>query len=72
MISAASSAVNTYQAPDDHRTITLAVGDEVILRRNHLLALPDGTAIAVRNGLAGRVTAIRRGDITVELDAGHR
>jgi len=62
----------TYRAPDDHRTITLAVGDEVILRRNHRITQPDGTTIAVRNGMTGRVTAARRRGMTVELDAAHR
>jgi ATP-dependent exoDNAse (exonuclease V) alpha subunit len=62
-----------YRAPDDHhRTITLAVGDEVILRRNHRLTQPVGTTVAVRNGMTGRVTATRRREITVELDAAHR
>jgi conjugative relaxase-like TrwC/TraI family protein len=59
----------TYQAPGDHRTITLAAGDEVILRRNTRLAQPDGTMMAVRNGMTGRVTAARRRHVTVELDA---
>ena len=62
----------TYRAPHDHRTITLAVGDEVILRRNHRLTQPDGTTIAVRNGMTGRVAGTRRNQITVDLDAVHR
>ena len=62
----------TYRAPDDHRAITLAVGDEVILRRNNRLAQADGITIDVRNGMTGRVTAIRRREITVGLDAAHR
>jgi ATP-dependent exoDNAse (exonuclease V) alpha subunit len=59
----------TYEVPDDHRTIALAVGDEVILRRNHRLAQPDGTTMAVRNGMTGRVASARRRHVTVELDA---
>jgi ATP-dependent exoDNAse (exonuclease V) alpha subunit len=62
----------TYQAPDDRRTISLGVGDEVILRRNHRFTQPDGTDVAVRNGMTGRVTATRRRHVTVELDAAHR
>jgi ATP-dependent exoDNAse (exonuclease V) alpha subunit len=62
----------TYRARDDSRAITLAVGDEVILRRNTQLQQPDGTTISVRNGMTGRVTANRRREITVELDATHR
>jgi ATP-dependent exoDNAse (exonuclease V) alpha subunit len=62
----------TYRAPDDRRTVALAVGDEVILRRNQRLIQPDGTAVAVRNGMTGRVTATRRREITVELDEAHR
>jgi len=61
----------TYRAPDDGRTITLAAGDEVILRRNHRLPQPDGTTLAVRNGMTGRLTATRRRGATVELDAAH-
>jgi conjugative relaxase-like TrwC/TraI family protein len=61
----------TYRVPDDRRTITLAVGDEVILRRNQRLTQPDGTTVAVRNGMTGRVTATRRRHVTVELDAAH-
>ncbi len=41
----------TYGAPDARRTITLGVGDEVILRRNTRFPQPDGTTIAVRNGI---------------------
>ena len=62
----------TYRAAGDRRTIALAVGDEVILRRNQRLAQPDGTTVAVRNGMTGRVTATRRRRITIELDAAHR
>ncbi|HEX6255464.1 MAG TPA: MobF family relaxase [Euzebyales bacterium] len=62
----------TYRAPDDRRAITLAVGDEVILRRNHRLTQPDGTTMVVRNGMTGRVTATHRNRITVDLDAAHR
>jgi hypothetical protein len=62
----------TYRAPADRRTITLAVGDEVILRRNQRLAQPDATTVAVRNGMTGRVTAARRGHATIRLDAAHR
>jgi ATP-dependent exoDNAse (exonuclease V) alpha subunit len=62
----------TYCAPDDHRTITLAVGDLVILRRNRRITQPDRTTTAVRNGMTGRVTATRRRAVTVELDAVHR
>jgi conjugative relaxase-like TrwC/TraI family protein len=62
----------TYRAPADGRTVTLGVGDEVILRRNHRLTHPDGTTIAVRNGMTGRVTATHRNRITVDLDAAHR
>ena len=47
----------TYRAPDDRSAIALGVGDEVILRRNHRLTHSDGTTIAVRNGMTGRVTA---------------
>jgi ATP-dependent exoDNAse (exonuclease V) alpha subunit len=61
----------TYRTPDDHRSITLGVGDEVILRHNQRLTQPDGTTIAVRNGMTGRVTATHRRDIVVELDAAH-
>ncbi|HSJ43144.1 MAG TPA: hypothetical protein VK923_00490, partial [Euzebyales bacterium] len=52
-------------SPNDHRTITLAVGDEVILRRNQRLTQPDGTTVEVRNGMTGRVTATRRRRVTV-------
>ena len=62
----------TYRAPADHRMITLAVGDEVILRRNHQLTQPDGTTVEVRNGMTGRVTDTRRRSVTVQLDAAHR
>jgi ATP-dependent exoDNAse (exonuclease V) alpha subunit len=62
----------TYRAPDDRRAITFAVGDEVILRRNHRLTQPDGTTMAVRNGMTGRVTVTHRNRITVDLDAAHR
>ena len=62
----------TYRAPDARRTITLAVGDEVILRRNHRLTQHDGTTMAVRNGMTGRVTETHRNWITVDLDAAHR
>jgi len=61
----------TYRAPDDRRTVALAVGDEVILRRNQRLTQPDGTTVAVRNGMTGRVTATRRRHVTVQLDAAH-
>jgi ATP-dependent exoDNAse (exonuclease V) alpha subunit len=61
----------TYRAPDDRRAIALAVGDEVILRRNRRLARPDGTSIAVRNGMTGRVTATHRRSITIDVDAAH-
>ena len=62
----------TYQAPDDRSAITLAVGDEIVLRRNHRLTQRDGTTLAVRNGMTGRVIVIRRREITVELDGAHR
>jgi len=62
----------TYRAPEDHRSIALAVGDEVILRRNRRLPQPGGPTIAVRNGMTGRVIATRRSGIAVELDAAHR
>jgi ATP-dependent exoDNAse (exonuclease V) alpha subunit len=62
----------TYRAPDDHRTIPLAVGDEIILRRNHRITQADGTTVAVRNGMTGRITATRRRGLTVELDETHR
>jgi ATP-dependent exoDNAse (exonuclease V) alpha subunit len=62
----------TYKSPADHRTITLAVGDEVILRRNERVTQPDGTTVAVRNGMTGRVTATRRRRVTIEVDAAHR
>ncbi|CAN5845790.1 hypothetical protein BH23ACT10_BH23ACT10_35220 [soil metagenome] len=58
----------TYRAPDDRRVIFLAVGDEFILRRNYRLTQPDGTTVAVRNGMTGRVTATRRRGIAVDLD----
>jgi hypothetical protein len=61
----------TYRAAGDHRTVTLAVGDEVILRRNHRLTQPDGTTVAVRNGMTGRVTATHRRHATIGLDAAH-
>jgi ATP-dependent exoDNAse (exonuclease V) alpha subunit len=32
---------------------------------------PDGTTVAVRNGMTGRVVATRRRSLTVELDAAH-
>ena len=67
-----SRRARTYRAPDDRRTVTLAVGDEVILRRNTRVAQPDGTSIDLRNGMTGRVTATRRRHVTVELDAAHR
>jgi ATP-dependent exoDNAse (exonuclease V) alpha subunit len=60
-----------YRAPDDRRTVTLGVGDEVILRRNERLPQADGATTAVRNGMTGRVTAARRREITVNLDAAH-
>ncbi len=50
----------------------MAVGDEVILHRNQRLTQRGGTAIAVRNGMTGRITATHRRGITVELDAVHR
>jgi ATP-dependent exoDNAse (exonuclease V) alpha subunit len=64
----------TYRTRDDHRRITLAVGDEVILRRNQRLTQPDGTTIAVHNGMTGHVTATRRRHvtITIELEPLHR
>ena len=62
----------TYKSPDNRRTVTLGVGDEVILRRNHRLIQPDGTTVSVRNGMTGRVTATRRRHVTVELDGTHR
>jgi ATP-dependent exoDNAse (exonuclease V) alpha subunit len=62
----------TYRAPDDHRAIPLAVGDEIILRRNHRITQPDGTTVAVRNGMTGRVVATRRRGITIDLDETHR
>jgi ATP-dependent exoDNAse (exonuclease V) alpha subunit len=62
----------TYRAPDDRRAIPLTIGDEVILRRNHRITQPDGTTIAVRNGMTGRVTATRRRSLTVELHTAHR
>jgi ATP-dependent exoDNAse (exonuclease V) alpha subunit len=61
----------TFHAPDDYRSITLGVGDEVILRRNMQLQQPDGTTVVVRNGMTGRVTATHRRHVTVELDAAH-
>jgi ATP-dependent exoDNAse (exonuclease V) alpha subunit len=61
----------TYRAPDDHRAIPLAIGDQVILRRNHRITQPDGTTIALRNGMTGRVTATRRRAVTIELDETH-
>ena len=62
----------TYKSHDNRRTVTLGVGDEVILRRNHRLTQPDGTTVAVRNGMIGRVTATRRREFTVDLDGTHR
>jgi hypothetical protein len=62
----------TYTAPGDHRAITLAVGDEVILRRNQRVTQPDGTTMTLRNGMTGRVAATHRRAIAVELDAAHR
>jgi conjugative relaxase-like TrwC/TraI family protein len=61
-----------YKSPDDRRTISLAVGDEVIVRCNQQITQPDGTTVAVRNGMTGRVAATRRREITVELDGTHR
>jgi ATP-dependent exoDNAse (exonuclease V) alpha subunit len=58
----------TYRAPDEGRTVTLGFGDEVILRRNQRVTQTDGTTVAVRNGMTGRVTAVRRRGIVVELD----
>jgi hypothetical protein len=66
-----SRRARTYRAAGDRRTVTLGVGDEVILRRNHRLTQPDGTTVAVRNGMTGRVTATRRRHVTVQLDAAH-
>ena len=62
----------TYQAPDDHRAIVLAVGEQVILRRNQRIAQPDGATVAMRNGMTARITVTRRRGITIELDAAHR
>jgi ATP-dependent exoDNAse (exonuclease V) alpha subunit len=62
----------TYRAPDDRRAIALAVGDEIILRRNDRIAQPDGTTVAVRNGMTGRITATRRRTIMLDIDADHR
>jgi ATP-dependent exoDNAse (exonuclease V) alpha subunit len=62
----------TYRAPDNHSAIALAVGDQVMVRRNHRITQPDGTTIAVRNGMTGHVAATRRRGIAVELDAAHR
>jgi ATP-dependent exoDNAse (exonuclease V) alpha subunit len=62
----------TYRAPNDCRTITLAVGDEVIVRCNQDITQPDGTTVAVRNGMTGRVTATRRRHVTIELEPLHR
>jgi conjugative relaxase-like TrwC/TraI family protein len=62
----------TYRAPNDCRTITLAVGDEVILRRNHRLTESDGATVVIRNGMTGRVTATRRRHVTIELEPLHR
>ncbi len=61
----------TYKSPDDRHTITLAAGDEVILRRNQRLTQPDGTTIAVRNGMTGRVTATTRRGVAIELESFH-
>jgi ATP-dependent exoDNAse (exonuclease V) alpha subunit len=61
-----------YRAPDDHRTIALAVGDEVKQRRNQRITQPHGNTNAVRNGMTGRVTAARRRRVTVEHDTAHR
>jgi ATP-dependent exoDNAse (exonuclease V) alpha subunit len=62
----------TYRSADDSRTIRLAVGDNVILRRNHAsLPQPDGGAVAVRNGMSGRITRTDRRGITVRLGADH-
>jgi ATP-dependent exoDNAse (exonuclease V) alpha subunit len=62
----------SYRSPGDRRTIALSVGDEVIMRRNQRLTQPDGATVAVRNGMAGRVTATRRREITIELEPLHR
>jgi conjugative relaxase-like TrwC/TraI family protein len=61
-----------YRASDDSRDLGLAIGDEVILRRNDArLPQPHGDPVQVRNGMTGRiVTADRRG-VTVALDADH-
>jgi hypothetical protein len=51
-----------YRSADDARSIGIATGDEVILRRNDArLPQRDGAPVAVRNGMTGRVvTADRR------------
>jgi ATP-dependent exoDNAse (exonuclease V) alpha subunit len=67
-----SRRTRTYRAPDDRRAIPLSVGDQVILRRNQRLTQPDGTDVAVRNGMTRRVVATRRRSVTVELDTQHR
>jgi hypothetical protein len=61
-----------YRSCDGRREIRLAVGDEVILRRNNAhLAQPDGRTVAVRNGMTGRVTRTDAGSVTVRLDTDH-
>lgn len=52
--------------------ITLAVGDEIILRCNHRIAQPDGTTTVVRIGMTGRIIASRRRGVTVDLDPGRQ
>lgn len=57
-----------YKAPDDHRTITLAVGDDVILRRNHRrLRQPGGSAIDVARSCR-RSSVAQRHDWTCHRD----
>jgi hypothetical protein len=68
-----SKHASTYMAPDGSRTITLAVGDEIILRRNVVrLPQPHGEAISVRNGMTGRITRSDKRGVAMRLDAEHR
>jgi ATP-dependent exoDNAse (exonuclease V) alpha subunit len=61
-----ASRSRTYLVADGRREIRLAVGDEVILRRNNT-RLP----VVVRNGMTGRVTRADRHGVTVRLDPEH-
>jgi ATP-dependent exoDNAse (exonuclease V) alpha subunit len=61
------------RARDGRREIRLAVGDELLLRRNDArLPQLDRRIVAVRNGMTGRVIRTDTGGVTVQLDREHR